>query len=35
MFRLNLGANTFHTIKEDEWMQLAQKSEKLALYFMR
>lgn len=27
MFKTHLGVNTFHTIKEHEWMQLAQKAE--------
>ncbi|CAF3874355.1 unnamed protein product, partial [Rotaria sp. Silwood1] len=27
MFKTHLGVNTYHTIKEHEWMQLAQKSE--------
>lgn len=27
MFKTHLGTNTFHTIKENEWMQLAQKAE--------
>ncbi|CAF2152847.1 unnamed protein product [Rotaria magnacalcarata] len=27
MFKTHLGTNTFHMIKEHEWMQLAQKSE--------
>ncbi|CAF2062347.1 unnamed protein product [Rotaria magnacalcarata] len=27
MFKTHLGTNTFHTIKEHEWMQLAQNSE--------
>jgi len=27
MFKIHLGTNTFHTIKENEWMQLAQRSE--------
>lgn len=28
MFKLNLGADTHHTIKEHEWMQLAERAEK-------
>jgi hypothetical protein len=27
MFKIHLGTNTFHTIKENEWMQLAQRAE--------
>jgi len=27
MFKTHLGINTFHTIKDNEWMQLGQKSE--------
>ena len=27
MFKTHLGTNTFHTIKENEWMELAEKSE--------
>ncbi|CAF1328459.1 unnamed protein product [Rotaria sp. Silwood1] len=27
MFKTHLGASTYHTIKENEWMQLGQKSE--------
>jgi vacuolar protein-sorting-associated protein 4 len=27
MFKTHLGTSTFHTIKENEWMQLAQRSE--------
>jgi hypothetical protein len=27
MFKINLGAGTHHTIKENEWMQLAQRAE--------
>ena len=27
MFKTHLGANTYHTIRENEWMQLAQRSE--------
>ncbi|CAF3443097.1 unnamed protein product [Rotaria socialis] len=27
MFKTHLGTNTFHTVKEHEWMELAQKSE--------
>ncbi|CAF4086676.1 unnamed protein product, partial [Rotaria sp. Silwood1] len=27
MFKTHLGVNSYHTIKEHEWMQLAQKSE--------
>lgn len=27
MFKTHLGGNTYHTIKEPEWMQLAQKAE--------
>lgn len=27
MFKTNLGSNTHHTIKDHEWMQLAQKAE--------
>jgi len=29
MFKIHLGTNTFHTIKENEWMQLAQRAEQL------
>jgi hypothetical protein len=28
MLRANLGTNTIHTIKENEWMQLAQRADK-------
>jgi hypothetical protein len=34
MFKLHLGTSAFHTIKDDEWMQLAQRSEKSALHFL-
>ena len=27
MFKTHLGVNTFHTIKDHEWMQLAEKAE--------
>jgi SpoVK/Ycf46/Vps4 family AAA+-type ATPase len=27
MFKAHLGTETYHTIREDEWMQLAQKAE--------
>ncbi len=27
MFKTHLGANTYHTVKDNEWMQLAQKAE--------
>jgi vacuolar protein-sorting-associated protein 4 len=27
MFKIHLGTNTFHTIRENEWMQLALKSD--------
>ncbi len=27
MFKTHLGTSTFHTVKENEWMQLAKKSE--------
>jgi hypothetical protein len=27
MFKTHLGTGTYHTIKENEWMQLALKSE--------
>lgn len=27
MFKTHLGTNTFHTVKETEWMQLAQRAE--------
>ncbi len=28
IFKVHLGSGTPHTIKEDEWMQLAEKAEK-------
>jgi vacuolar protein-sorting-associated protein 4 len=34
MFRLHLGTTTLHTIKEHEWMQLAQKSERYKFYIL-
>ncbi|CAF1109139.1 unnamed protein product [Rotaria sordida] len=27
MFKMHLGSNTYHTVRDNEWMQLAQKSE--------
>jgi hypothetical protein len=27
MFKIHLGTETSHTVKENEWMQLAQKAE--------
>jgi len=27
MFKVHLGAGTQHTIKENEWMQLAKRAE--------
>ncbi|CAF0812690.1 unnamed protein product [Adineta steineri] len=27
MFKTHLGTNTFHTVKDNEWMELAQRSE--------
>ena len=31
MFKTHLGTNTFHTIKENEWMEFAEKSEQYIL----
>ena len=28
MFKTHLGTTTFHTVKDNEWMQLAQRAEK-------
>ena len=32
MFKTHLGTENHHTIKENEWMKLAQKAEQYALH---